>query len=406
MTTGKPAEDALHVGRPTRFGVTRGAVAAITTMVSFGIAVSLLPPLLALTLDQRGVSERTIGFLVATIALAALCTTPFVSRIARRFGAANVIAVATPAAAVLMIVVWSLSELTLLFPVIFIYGVALALTFTLSEVWIIAATPDHRRGFVMGLYATFLSIGFAIGPAILAAAGSGSIRPFLIGAVLMVLAAIPSLLARDVSPVFESEARHRFGIYIFAVPTATFGVFAFAIGESSGFAFLPLWGTHLGFGLGTAPLLASAMTLGNVMFQIPIGLMSDRVSRRLMLLVCGIVGAVALPLAWLVSDSPVLLVATLFVWGGATAGIYTVALAHLGSRFAGADLASANAALVFCYALGMLLGPAAVGDAMTRAPVSGLPLVIGVVFALYSAMVALRLVLRPAARKTPARGKG
>jgi MFS family permease len=171
----------------------------------------------------------------------------------------------------------------------------------------------------MGLYATFLSIGFAIGPAILALAGSNSIKPFLIGAVLMVLAAVPSLLARDVSPVFESKARHRFGIYIFAVPTATFGVFAFAIGESSGFAFLPLWGTHLGFGLGTAPLLASAMTLGNVMFQIPIGLMSDRLPRRLILLACGIVGALGLPLAWLISDSPALLVISLFVWGGATA---------------------------------------------------------------------------------------
>jgi MFS family permease len=398
MTGTEPAAARGSATGAPMFGITRGAIAATATMVSFGIAVSLLPPLLALTLDQRGVSERTIGLLVAMIALAALVTTPFVSRIARRFGVANVIAIATPTAAVLMIVVWSISKVSFLFPVIFLYGVALALTFTLSELWIVAVTPEGRRGFVMGLYATFLSIGFAIGPAILAIAGADSIRPFMIGAVLMALAALPALTARDASPVFEHAARHPFGTYIFAVPTATFGVFAFAIGESSGFAFLPLWGMHLGFALTTAPLLASAMTLGNVAFQIPVGLLADRLPRRPMLLVCAIVGALALPLAWMVSGSVPLLIGVLFIWGGATAGIYTVALAHLASRFSGTDLANANAALVFCYALGMLIGPAVVGDAMTRAPVGGFPLVIGTVFAVYAVIVALRIVLRRGAR--------
>lgn len=377
--------------RPPRLGLTRGAVAAITTMVAVGVAVSLLPPLLALTLVERGVSERAIGLLVAVIALASLCTTPFASRIAERFGTANVIAAVTPLAAILMIVVWFISDIRLLPPVIFLYGATIALAFTLSEYWIATATPDRRRGFVMGLYATVLSIGFAIGPAIVALAGANSIRPFLIGAALMALSALPALAARSVSPKFSATARHRFAAYIFAVPAATIGVFAFAVGESSGFAFLPLWGAHLGFSLETAPLLASAMTLGNVAFQIPLGLLADRIERHQLLLVCGLIGALGMVLAWLASGSAVLLVVTLFVWGGATAGIYTVGLAHLASRFSGADLASANAALVFCYALGMLTGPVVVGDAMARAPTGGLPLVLGSVFAAYSLIVAFRM---------------
>lgn len=381
--------------RAPRFGLTRGALAAITTMVAAGIAVSLLPPLLALTLSERGVSERAIGFLVATIALASLCTTPFAARIAGRFGTANVIAVANPLAATLIIVVWFIADIRLLIPAVFLYGAAIALTFTLSEYWIATATPEHRRGFVMGLYATVLSIGFSIGPAIVALAGANSIRPFLIGAVLMGLSALPALAARGASPKFQAGARHRFAVYILAVPAATLGVFAFAIAESSGFAFLPLWGRHLGFGLATAPLLASAMTLGNVAFQIPLGLLADRIPRRRLLLACGMTGALGMALAWLASGSVLPLVAILFVWGGATAGIYTVALAHLASRFSGADLASANAALVFCYALGMLIGPVVVGDAMARAPVGGLPLVLGLVFVAYSIIVAFRMARGP-----------
>jgi MFS family permease len=131
-----------------------------------------------------------------------------------------------------------------------------------------------------------------------------------------------------------------------------------------------------------------------VVFQIPLGLLADRVARRPLLLACGLIGAAGMTLAWAASGSGLPLVGILFVWGGATAGIYTVALAHLASRFSGAELAGANAALVFCYALGMLIGPVIVGDAMARAPVGGLPLVLGLTFAGYSIMVAARLARR------------
>lgn len=379
---------------PARFGLTRGAAAAITTIVAVGVAVSLLPPLVSLTLAGRGFSERTIGFVVATIAVASLLTSPFAARIAVRFGAANVIATVTPIAAVLILLVWMISDLPMLVPVIFVYGVAISLCFSLSEYWIGAATPEHRRGAVMGFYSTLLAIGFALGPAILALVGTDTVRPYLIGALLMASAALPALLARDISPHVDEKLHRPFVTYLYAVPTATLGVFAFGMAESSGFAFLPLWGEHLNFDAATAPLLASAMTLGNVVFQIPLGLLADRVAPRPVLLACGLIGAAGMALAWAASDSGLPLVGILFVWGGATAGIYTVALAHLASRFSGAELAGANAALVFCYALGMLLGPVIVGDAMARAPVGGLPLVLGVTFMGYSIVVAASLARR------------
>jgi MFS family permease len=384
--------DALANGDETDwpFGLTRGAAAAITTIVAVGVAVSLLPPLISLTLAGRGFSERTIGFVVATSAVASLATTPFAARIAGRFGAANVIATVTPIAALLIPLVWFTTDIRLLVPIIFAYGVVMALCFTLSEYWISAATPERRRGVVMGFYATLLSIGFAIGPGIIALVGADSIRPYLIGSALMALAALPAFAARRVSPDFSERVGRPFAAYLFAVPTATLGVFAFGVGESSGFAFLPLWGEHLGFSTATAPLLASAMTLGNVAFQIPLGLLADRIARRPLLLACGLVGAFGMALAWFASGSALMLAGVLFIWGGATA----VALSHLASRFSGADLASANAALVFCYALGMLTGPVAVGDAMARTPTGGLPLVLGLAFAGYSTFVGLRLISR------------
>lgn len=379
-----------------RLGLTPGAVAAIGTIVPVGVAVGLLPPLLSLTLSARGHSERAIGLLVALLAVAAMTATPFASRLATRFGTAAVIAFLTAVMALLVPAIWLVEDLRLLAAVIFLYGVASALCFTLSEYWINAATPEHRRGLVMGLYATLLSIGFAVGPGIVALAGSDTIRPFLIGSAVLALSGLPALAARRLSPVLPRAARRRFLGLLVAAPVATFGALVFAMGESGGFAFLPLWGLHLGFGATVAPLLASAMTLGNLAFQIPLGLLADRVDRRKVLLGLALAGAGGMAAAWAVSASAAALMAVLFLWGGATAGIYTVGLAHLAARFSAADLAGANAAFVFSYAFGMLIGPPIIGDAMARAPTAGLPLALGLAFALYALVAAWRLLRRAA----------
>jgi hypothetical protein len=72
----------------------------------------------------------------------------------------------------------------------------------------------------------------------------------------------------------------------------------------------------------------------------------------------GLAGSLALP--FLIHDWLLTAVILLF-WGGSVAGLYTVGLAHLGDKLHGSDLASANAAFVFCYALGMLVGPQTIG---------------------------------------------
>ncbi len=388
----------LSPGWLGRLGLTRGALAAIATLVAVGVAVSLMPPLVSLNLAARGVSERTIGLLVATVAVAALAITPLAPRLAARIGTARLIAGSVLAAAAIFPAVWLVDALAALFALLFVYGAATTLCFTLSEYWINAVTPDHRRGLVMGIYATILSLGFAVGPTIVALLGFASIRPFLLGAAIMAAAAMPVFVARGASPDFEEAPRRRFAAFIFAVPVATFGVLVFAMSEQGGFAFLPLWGRHLGFDPSLAVLLAAAMTLGNVVFQIPIGLLADRFDRRSVLLCCGLIGSLGMAAAWTVSGSVLALMLVLLVWGGASAGLYTVGLAHLASRFSGGDLAGANAAFVFCYALGMLVGPIAIGDAMARAPVFGLPLVLGGAFALYSLIVGLRIAL---ARRPP-----
>jgi hypothetical protein len=72
-----------------------------------------------------------------------------------------------------------------------------------------------------------------------------------------------------------------------------------------------------------------------------------------------------------------------------------VGLSHLGSRLHGADLAAANAAFIFSYAVGTVAGPQAIGAAMDIAGNDGFAWSIAAFFGLYVILSVARIVFNP-----------
>jgi MFS family permease len=135
---------------------------------------------------------------------------------------------------------------------------------------------------------------------------------------------------------------------------------------------LPVYVQRLGYSEQSAALLLIALAAGNVLLQIPLGMFSDRLSdRRYALYLCGVIGAIGTALIPFVVLNVYAFVAVLFVWGGVISGLYTIGLAHLGSRLKGTQLAEANSAFVLCYTIGMTLGPQLAGFAMDWSPPHG-----------------------------------
>jgi MFS family permease len=135
----------------------------------------------------------------------------------------------------------------------------------------------------------------------------------------------------------------------------------------------------------------SLMALGNVFFQIPIGMLSDRVDRRLVLAVVallGLLGALAMPF---VAESRIGFAILLVIWGGVAGALYTVGLAHLGARFSGRDLASANAAFVILYNAGLVIGPPLAGGGLDLYPPHGFAYALALLFAGYLVVIGTRM---------------
>ncbi|MEM8852755.1 MAG: MFS transporter [Pseudomonadota bacterium] len=365
--------------------------AVISGITGVGLALSLSLPLLSIVLDSRGIPPWLVGVNTATAGIAAICILPFVTGLARRFGTAPLIIAAFCTMAVTLMGFYYVEAFWLWFPMRFIFSAAVTMIFALTEFWINSLAPERRRGLIVGVYTAFLSIGISIGPIILAIVGTEGIMPFLIGSGALLLAAIPVTRVRDQQPELPDGGRVNLLYFVFTAPLALFAALVFGAVESGGTAILPLYGTGIGLSGEQAVILVSAIAAGNVLSQIPIGYLADRVNRRLLLIgsaAIGAVGAAAIPF---VSGSFIALLAVLFVTGGIVAGLYTIGLTHLGARYRGSELASANAAFVMMYAVGMLVGPIALGGGLDLYEPHGFAIAIAAIFAIYVAMAFVRI---------------
>lgn len=384
--------EGIETEGPTRWLSIGAAIASITVV---GIAIGLGVPLLSVVLENRGFSASLIGLNTAVAGLASIAAAPVAIPIAARFGVVATMLVAILAGAAAFVGFYFAPSFWMWFPLRAVLHGALTVLFILSEFWITASAPPRRRGFVLGVYATVLSLGFAFGPWLFSQLGSDGFLPFGATVAVVTVAALPVLAAWRESPTIQGEqggSGEGFFRFVTLVPAATLAVFVFGAVETGGFALFPVYGSRIGYAEADAALLLTMIGLGNVLLQIPLGMISDRVAdRRVMLLACalvGLAGTLALPF---IAESWALTAAVLFVWGGVVAGLYTIGLAHLGSRLIGRDLASANAAFVFCYGLGMLAGPQAIGIGMDTAGPHGFSWTLALFFAAYALFVALRI---------------
>ena len=369
--------------------------AAIASISVVGIAIGLGMPLLSIILETRGHSASMIGLNTAVAGLASIAAAPLATPLAVRFGVVWTMLAMIVAGALAFVGFYFATAFWMWFPLRVVLHIALTVLFILSEFWISTSAPAEKRGFVLGIYATVLSLGFAAGPWLFSQMGSSGFLPFGAVFVLVMLATIPVLAAWRESPkiIVDGDGSRDFFRYIWLVPTATAAVLVFGAVETGGFALFPVYGSRIGYSEGDAALLLTMIGLGNVFMQIPLGMISDRIrDRRHLLLACATVGLAGMIVLPLVSGNWHLTAALLFVWGGAVAALYTIGLAHLGSRLSGHDLANANAAFVLCYGLGMVLGPQAIGIGMDLVGTDGFGWSLALFFGCYILLAGSRII--------------
>jgi MFS family permease len=348
--------------------------AVFSSCLGVGLIFGFLPPLIALSLSRRGYSSFAVGAVTAASLIAVILCGPFYPRWIVRLGLKRSIVggIFFAAAILLLMPLWP--SLPLWFALRFIAGCALGLVWIASEIWMNSVSGTESRGAVMGVYGTVFSIGIVAGPVLLEFTGTQGARPFVIGAACLIVTLLPMAALRQHSGAAQGFTPMR-GLpgALTTAPIVMLAAFVAGLVESADLTLLPLFGLHSGLDERAALLLVAVFMAGNVVLQVPIGLLADRYGRKFLLGLCALTSCIGPLLLQASLSSPLLLWPLLFIWGGTLYAFYSQGVALLGEEFAVENLPSANTLFVMVYCLGGVIGPSAGGRAMDLWPNRGLP---------------------------------
>lgn len=334
---------------------------------SFGVGLifGFQPPLIALVLERGGASSFEIGVVTSLSTVAVMLCGPAYPPAIARLGLRLAVVLGIGLSTVALLIMPLLPGLDSWLALRFVTGCALGLEWIASEIWLNTLSTDQTRGTVMGIYATVFAAGVMAGPLLLQLTGTEGWRPWGVGALSLAITALPLLLVRRSSATAPRSAeRVRWLRVARAAPLVMLAALIAGLVESAYISLLPVFGLLHGLDESGALRLVTVFLAGNVLLQLPIGRVADRVGRRRVLAGCAAVCVGGPLLLSAVMGVPGMLWPLLLLWGGTMYGFYTQGIALLGESYPHAQLAAANAVFVMVYCAGGMVGPSLGGLAM------------------------------------------
>lgn len=346
-------------------------------MTAANLIYSMTTPLLSLALAGQGVESSLIGLSATAQSLVGLPMAPVVAAMMRTFGPARPILWALGLSVIIFLLLPAYPDFWAWLPLRLGFGIAGAMLWITGEAWANQVAEERTRGRVLAIYSMALAGGGALGPFLLAQTGSAGWLPFLVAAGITAASAIPVAWVRREAPVMTGKPSTGVLGYVLLAPVPILACGLFAATDGIVLTFLPLYGLRLGLDESTGLTYLVLLGVGGIIGQLPAGWLADHIDRyKLMVgaILVLIAGTAAIPAAM---TAPVLGSALFLAYGAVRGGLYTVAMAILGARFRGPDLASASAAFGVLWGLGMMAGPAMGGFALELAPRTGVPAAVG-----------------------------
>lgn len=269
-----------------------------------------------------------------------------------------------------------------------IIGFGFAGIYITAESWLNNTATNETRGQSLSLYMIVQMLGIVASQGLLAAGDPFGYDMFLIPSVLVSLSFLPILLAKTPAPTFETTERLGFRELFRISPLGCVGMLISGGIFSAMFGMASVWGTLSLFSVGQIALFTSALYIGGLILQYPVGYMSDRMDRRSIMLWLSVVAAVVLLIAsiFILPYWSLLIVAV--VIGGITYPMYSLLIAYTNDFLSKEQMASASAGLIFLNGFGAIFGPLITGWLMGVVGTRGFFLFM---FVLYAAMVGYTL---------------
>lgn len=282
---------------------------------------------------------------------------------------------------------WALLRLT--------FGLCVAGLYVVVESWLNDMATNANRGRVLGGYMVVMMGGLGAGQLLLAGGDPAGFELFVLVSVLVSLSLVPITLSATTAPPLVVPEALPLRRLVGAVPTGAVTALLGGAAHGTLLGLAALYAKSEGLSDGRIAVFTAAAPLGCVVFQWPIGWLSDRVSRRAVIAVVAAAAALAAAGALLTEAGSPLSLVLMFLFGGFTFPLHSLAVAITADRVAPAQITAATATLVRLTGVGAAICPAVAGAIMGATGPAAFFWILVAVHAVIALYVTWRIIARP-----------
>lgn len=248
-----------------------------------------------------------------------------------------------------------------------VIGFCFSGVYVTAESWLNNAATNENRGQALSLYVIVQMIGVVAAQAILVTADPSGFVLFVIPSVLVSISFAPILLSISPTPAFAATKPMSLRELVHNSPLGSVGMFLLGGVFSAQFGMSAVFGAEVGLSVKEISLFVAMFYVGATVIQYPLGWLSDRMDRRVLIAISGLLGGLGAAIGILFGDNYMLLLVAATLIGGFSNPLYSLLIAHTNDFLEHEDMAAASGGLVFINGLGAIAGPVLTGWIMAGA---------------------------------------
>jgi MFS family permease len=328
-----------------------------------GFSQGMLLPLLAIIFENEGISSSLNGLNATGLYIGILLISPFMEYPLRKYGYKPVIILGGLLVVLSLILFPFWKSFWFWFVLRLLIGIGDHALHFGTQTWITSSSPEHKRGRNISLYGLFFGVGFAIGPLMAPLVKINEALPFIISSILCLIAWVFIFTLKndfpeqtiEVNSLKETIKRFKkatkYGWVAF-LPPLGYGFLEASLNGS-----FPVYGLRIGLEVSSVSILLTSFAIGAIVFQLPLGILSDKYGRRNILMIILFAGFLSFSAASFLEESLTALTICLFMAGMVVGSTFSLGISFMTDLMPKNLLPTGNLLCGVAFSIGSLIGP-------------------------------------------------
>lgn len=242
-----------------------------------------------------------------------------------------------------------------------IIGFCFSGVYVTAESWLNNAANNENRGKALSLYMIMQMVGIVSAQGLLVLGEPSGFILFIIPSVLVSIAFAPILLSVSPTPAFDTTKPLSLRQIMKISPLGCVGMFLLGGVFSAQFGMAPVYGAEAGLSVAQISIFVSCFFVSAMLVQYPVGWLSDRMDRRMVILVGALIIGIGATIGMFLGSIFVMLCVAALLIGGLSNPLYSLLIAYTNDFLEHDDMAAAAGGMVFINGLGAVAGPVITG---------------------------------------------